>query len=474
MDIIDDLSTVLKELTVPDLDTQEELEEVEHGIDLQLLSSPSVSFREVVEYCLTATYRATCTAHTLQLVVGDAMKAISGLGSHSALAAVEHASKIVNFVRKSNKAVGFHFVAKNATRWNSQLRMIAALLKAIDKDRKLQSKLNATKKWGELSHHELGMLKELTILEMISKSGESDCAVVAAVKAELEMRAQQLQVSKPNSTEKKMDEPSENQSGSTSAAVTEEFDTFLNEPHSSMRELVDPLKANGQTKPRRLLKFWKNNAHRFPILALIAKDIFSVSASSGSIERYYPSTETKHLYAAAIVKAFPCLVTKIQHPQGKMEINHDVYFHPQAGGFIENHLKEMRRRDGVHKRKPNNKQAQSSGSDDTPKRKNKKKGFWMKRHSSSSIEYSTKIYQYMEKTFEHRQRQSLNIFKSASDVLNEYPRFMDVDNVALIIRDFQAKYPHITDSTFRKRFVDKLSSFPVVAGKKSLIVQTIV
>ncbi|KZS07448.1 Uncharacterized protein APZ42_028822 [Daphnia magna] len=174
--------------------------------------------------------------------------------------------------------------------------------------------------------------------------------------------------------------------------------------------------------------------------------------------QYYPSTETKHLYAAAIVKAFPCLVTKIQHPQGKMEINHDVYFHPQAGGFIENHLKEMRRRDGVHKRKPNNKQAQSSGSDDTPKRKNKKKGFWMKRHSSSSIEYSTKIYQYMEKTFEHRQRQSLNIFKSASDVLNEYPRFMDVDNVALIIRDFQAKYPHITDSTFRKRFVDKLSS----------------
>ena len=100
MDIIDDLSTKLKELTVPDLDTQEELE-VEHGIDLQLLSSPSASFREVVEYCLTATYRATFIAYTLQLVVGDAMKAISGLGSHSSLAAVEHASKIVNFVRVS-------------------------------------------------------------------------------------------------------------------------------------------------------------------------------------------------------------------------------------------------------------------------------------------------------------------------------------------------------------------------------------
>ncbi|XP_045034366.1 uncharacterized protein LOC123475564, partial [Daphnia magna] len=186
-------------------------------------------FREVVEYCLTATYRATCRAHPLQLVVGDAMKAISGLGSHSTLAAVEHASEIVNFVRKSvldtetvYKAVGFHLVAKNATRWNFQLRMIAALLKAIDKDRKLQSKLNATKKW--------------------------DWDVVAAVKAELEMRAQQLQVSQPNSTEKNVDEPSENQSGSTSAAVIKEFDTFLNEPLYSMRELVDPLKANGQTK----------------------------------------------------------------------------------------------------------------------------------------------------------------------------------------------------------------------------------
>ncbi|KAK4003757.1 hypothetical protein OUZ56_005512 [Daphnia magna] len=93
------------------------------------------------------------------------------------------------------------------------------------------------------------------------------------------MRAQQLQVSQPNLTEKKncapicaeasneasqlystlLAEPSENQSGSTSAAVIEEFDTFLNEPLSSMRELVDPLKANGQTKPRRPLQFLKNN-----------------------------------------------------------------------------------------------------------------------------------------------------------------------------------------------------------------------
>ena len=94
-----------------------------------------------------------------------------GFVSPSALAAVEHSSKTVNFVRKSvldtetvYKAVGFYLVAKNATRWNSQLRMISALLKAIHKDRELQSKLNATKEWGELSSHELAVLKELAIL----------------------------------------------------------------------------------------------------------------------------------------------------------------------------------------------------------------------------------------------------------------------------------------------------------------------
>ena len=66
--------------------------------------------------------------------------------------------------------------------------------------------------------------------------------------------------------------------------------------------------------------------------------------------KYYPSTETKQLYAASIVKSFPCLATKKQDGQGKVEISHDVYFHPQAGGFIENYLKEIHRRDGVRKK----------------------------------------------------------------------------------------------------------------------------
>lgn len=75
--------------------------------------------------------------------------------------------------------------------------------------------------------------------------------------------------------------------------------------------------------------------------------------------KYYRSTETKQLYAASIVKSFPCLATKNQDGQGKVEISHDVYFHPQAGDFIENHLKEIRRRDG---RKSQKKETEQQGS----------------------------------------------------------------------------------------------------------------
>ncbi len=48
------------------------------------------------------------------------------------------------------------------------------MLKAIDKDRKLQSKLNATKKWGELSSHELAVLKELAILLQLFEEASND------------------------------------------------------------------------------------------------------------------------------------------------------------------------------------------------------------------------------------------------------------------------------------------------------------
>ncbi|KAK4006327.1 hypothetical protein OUZ56_011481 [Daphnia magna] len=151
-----------------------------------------------------------------------------------------------------------------------------------------------------------------------------------------------------------------------------------------------------------------------------SKQDIIVDNGSGSSSDHTPSIPEKHLYAAAIVKEFPCLGNKIQLPQGKMEINHDVSFHPQAG------------RDGVRKRKPNNKQARSSGSDDIPKRKKQKKGVVAITNPTAIEDKNMINSMYMEKTFEHRQRQSLNTFNYASDVLNEYPRFMDVNNGALI------------------------------------------
>jgi hypothetical protein len=126
------------------------------------------------------------------------------------------------------------------------------------------------------------MLNPIFKKKWISKTGESDWAVLAAVKAELKMRARQLKINQLNLTEEKntaeeknaeannyssrlystlIDEPSQNPSGGVSAAVIEEFDTFINEALSSLRELVDPLKPDGATKPRRPLQYWKNNSH---------------------------------------------------------------------------------------------------------------------------------------------------------------------------------------------------------------------
>lgn len=69
--------------------------------------------------------------------------------------------------------------------------------------------------------------------------------------------------------------------------------------------------------------------------------------------KHFPSTETKNLYADAIVNSFPCLATKVTDDSGKLNLNHDVFYHPVAGGYIENRLKEIRRKIEIRKRKPN-------------------------------------------------------------------------------------------------------------------------
>lgn len=87
-------------------------------------------------------------------------------------AAIKRASDIINSVRKSVidteevfKAVGFRLVAKNATRWNSQLNSLRSIVKALDIDPQIQNRLNATtQKHAKLSPLELKLLKEVIII----------------------------------------------------------------------------------------------------------------------------------------------------------------------------------------------------------------------------------------------------------------------------------------------------------------------
>lgn len=88
-------------------------------------------------------------------------------------------------------------------------------------------------------------------------------------------------------------------------------------------------------------------------------------------QQHFPSVNTKHRYAEAIIKSFPCLATKQQDKDGGVSLNHDVFYHQVAGGFIENRLKEIRRKEGIRKRKPNG-LAKNSESDGIPAEKKKR------------------------------------------------------------------------------------------------------
>ena len=86
--------------------------------------------------------------------------------------------------------------------------------------------------------------------------------------------------------------------------------------------------------------------------------------------KHFPSKETKHLYVAAIVQSFSCLATNVKDDSGKLNWNHDVFYHSVAGGYIENRLNEIRRKMGIMKRKPN---GLSRTADNMPGGKKKKR-----------------------------------------------------------------------------------------------------
>ena len=89
--------------------------------------------------------RISCFAHTLQLTVNDGLKSCKHISS-----TISKASRIVNHVRKSTVATekmenlfGKTLVAKNDTRWNSQLKMVQRI---IEGHRKKELQLTSCEK----------------------------------------------------------------------------------------------------------------------------------------------------------------------------------------------------------------------------------------------------------------------------------------------------------------------------------------
>ncbi|KAK4006408.1 hypothetical protein OUZ56_011562 [Daphnia magna] len=94
---------------------------------------------------------------------------------------------------------------------------------------------------------------------------------------------------------------------------------------------------------------------------------------------------------------------------------------------------------------------------------------WMKVHVFS-VNNKAKIVEYMEKTFYFHDRESTFRFKCVSEILVEYPRFMDCDEGSLILRDFHQKYPD-KHFSFKSRFLDRFSAplrFLAKSGNKNV------
>ena len=78
---------------------------------------------------------------------------------------------------------------------------------------------------------------------------------------------------------------------SRTSKVLDEFHLYSCEPVCSFYERENPSDDKSKMVRVGALSYWKKNAGRFPILASISKELFSVPASSGSVERVF-STAT--------------------------------------------------------------------------------------------------------------------------------------------------------------------------------------
>lgn len=102
------------------------------------------------------------------------------------------------------KCVGFKLSLANATRWNSQLKMMTDLLRALEKDSTIQDQLSAFKTHGVFLSFELKIIKELVMilqpfLEATDEWQRDFQSVGSVIPAYLHMRNTLVTFCKPGS-----------------------------------------------------------------------------------------------------------------------------------------------------------------------------------------------------------------------------------------------------------------------------------
>ncbi|KAK4028157.1 hypothetical protein OUZ56_017417 [Daphnia magna] len=225
------------------------------------------------------------------------------------------------------KSVGFRLVAKNVTRWNSEMYSLTSIIKAFDTDPQLQNRLNATTtKYPKLSPLEIKQLKEtvmvLTPFQEATDDFQCDYETIGTVVPayinllnQITLTVQSNRGSAELNPARSLTQGAEKSASSEApysakrarglwglystlswptrphsagrSRVLDEFDQYLNEPNASLEIQENPSDANSKIMPLRPLKYWDENKHRFPLLAPIARDILGIPTTSVNIEQCF-------------------------------------------------------------------------------------------------------------------------------------------------------------------------------------------
>ncbi|XP_057380631.1 uncharacterized protein LOC130703022 isoform X2 [Daphnia carinata] len=169
-------------------------------------------------------------------------------------------------------------------------------------------------------------------------------------------------------------------------------------------------------------------------------------------EDLYPPSSLKEELAKAIVKAFPCLAVPCS--DGSSLTNYTHYFNPKlTNGFIDTRLKTMRSKSEVSRKKKSletkdcccpAKRTKSNRRPDNELNGDRDPAFnededIFKTHLPEQGSNENTIQEHMASTYNYRQHQ-ISVGKwTTTQILAEYPRFRDCQN--LIFRDFLLAFP---------------------------------